>query len=151
MAALLLMISPLIINETFEHHVDVGRIGLWTASLCLTTIWLTSANVRFTIFLGVLVGLLMFVHSAGILFWALFIGLFNISQRHSVYYRFLHSALLVVISLCFVLYDYYTSCINLGYFIGDSIKIWQIPELGIVEYNIEQRGITSLSDKVFVE
>ena len=148
MAALLLMISPLIINETFEHHVDVGRIGLWTASLCLTTIWLTSANFKFTIFLGVLVGLLMFVHSTGILFWALFIGLLIFLRDIPFTTRFLHSALLVVISLCFVLYDYYTSYINLGYFIGDSIKIWQIPELGIVEYLNEQRGITSLSDKV---
>ena len=98
MAGLLILISPIIVGETFEHHVDVGRIGLSTACLCLITVWLSSANTKFTVFLGLIIGLAIFVHSAGVLIWFLFVGLLLFIRDIPFSTRIFQSTLLIAAS-----------------------------------------------------
>ena len=147
MAGLLILISPIIVGETFEHHVDVGRIGLLTACLCLITVWLSSANTKFTVFLGLIIGLAIFVHSAGVLIWFLFVGLLLFIRDIPFSTRIFQSTLLIAVSVCVVSLDLISNYLTFGYIIGDKIAIWEISDLGIADYLNEQRGISSFYEK----
>ena len=145
-AGLFIAISPIIVGETFEHHVDVGRIGLLTACLCLATVWLSSANTKFTVLLGILIGLSIYLHSAGILIWALCAGLLIFIRDIPTKTRFLHGSLLFLTSVCVVSPDLYTNYSNFGYIIGDRVDIWEIPEL-VSPIPNEQRNISSFFER----
>lgn len=146
-AALLVAISPILLGEAFDSHVDVPRIAMWTAAFCLLAYWFKQDSWKNTVALGVLVGLSMFVHSIGLLFWPLFIGLLVLVRGMSYTSRLVQAALLAFVSVLMVAPDYWQNIVHFGRLIGDSAPLWEIPRFRLAEFTNEQRGIATLRGK----
>ena len=146
-AALLVLLMPVLLTQVFDSHVDLARVSLWTASFCLLSFWFRAPSLRNTVGLGVLVGLSMFVHSIGLVFWAIYVGLFILIRGLPFAKRIALSIVLFLVSLLMVAPDYWQNMVNFGYVVGDRIPLWEISEFKIEEFLNEQRHILTLRDK----
>jgi hypothetical protein len=147
-AALFLPLTPLLFHEVYEIHIDVVRIGIWTAAFLLLPTWFRSLRLRDSLALGVVVGLAMFVHSIGLLFWALFLGLVLVLRTGRPATVLVQSAVAVLAALLVVLPDYLQNLALYGRVIGDSTPLWEIEELKLPEFVYEQRGLITVGDRI---
>lgn len=147
-ATLMVLIVPLFIRETFDMHVDIVRLAMWTSIICMIPRWLAIRNLSTSLAFGMLVGLAMFVHSLGVLFFGLFAGLLLLLQSGRLASRLGYGAVVVAISILVLLPDYLVNYARYGYFIGDSVPLWQLKAQQLIPFLNEQRGIGTTYEKV---
>ena len=147
-AALLVLITPILLGETLDTHVDVPRIAMWTAVFCMLAYWFKQSSLANTVALGVLVGLSMFVHSIGLMFWPIFAGLLLLVRGMSYPSRLIQAVLLTFVATLMVAPDYWQNYYHFGRLIGDSAPLWEIPRFKLNEFLNEQRAIASLHGKL---
>lgn len=147
-AALLVLTCPMLLGETFDTHVDVPRIAMWTAVLCLVSIWFRRRSLSNTIALGALIGLSMFVHSIGLLFFPIFAGLLILVRGMSTADRAIQGILLALVAVLMVLPDYLQNLKHFGRIIGDSTPLWEIAEFKLDEFVNSDRQILTTKHKL---
>lgn len=147
-AAFLIFSVPLLILEAFDVHVDIARIAMWTATFCLAAHWFRQRRWPNTIGLGVLVGLSMFIHSIGLLFWPIFAGLLVLVRGMSPRHRLAQAGVMSVVAALMVAPDYLQNILLFGRVIGDSAPLWEIPAFELEQFTNEQRGLASLRGKL---
>lgn len=148
LAAALVFLTPLLLAETLESHVDVARIAMWTATLCLLPAFFTSLSLRNALTLGALAGLSMFIHSIGLIYWGLVAGLVVLLSADRFARRAGFALVALLASLLVVAPDYIQNLRTFGRMIGDSTPLWEIPALGLDLWLNENRGIASFGDKL---
>lgn len=148
-AALLLLLTPFLVAETFDSHVDVIRVALWTATLCLLPGWFSSLSFRESTALGLLVGLSMFIHSIGLMFWSLMAGLIVVVSAQTFVSRLGQALVAAAASLVVVAPDYLQNLLLFGRIVGDSAPLWEVQALGLHAFLNEQRGIATLAGKLY--
>lgn len=146
--ALFIPLTPLLFREVYEIHIDVVRIGVWTAAFLILPAWFRSLRLRDSIALGIVVGMAMFVHSIGLLFWALFLGLIIVMRSSRPGAMLVQSLVAAAVSLAVVLPDYLQNVALYGRVIGDSAPLWEIEELRLPEFVYEQRGLITVGDRL---
>lgn len=147
-AAALVLLTPLLMEETFDSHVDIARIGMWTATLCLLPAWFGALTVRNSVALGVLAGLSMFVHSIGLIYWALMVGLVVLIQAKSFIQRVIYASVAFAVSLAMVAPDYIQNVRLFGRIVGDTVPLWEVKSLHLDAWLNQNRGIAGLADKL---
>ena len=147
-AALLVLTCPMLLGETFDTHVDVPRIAMWTAVLCLVSIWFRRRSLSNTVALGALIGLSMFVHSIGLLFFPIFAGLLILVRGMSTADRALQGILLALVAVLMVLPDYLQNLKHFGRIIGDSTPLWVIADFKLDDFVNSDRQILTTKQKL---
>jgi hypothetical protein len=147
-AALLVLTCPMLLGETFDTHVDVPRIAMWTAVLCLVSIWFRRRSLSNTVALGALIGLSMFVHSIGLLFFPIFAGLLILVRGMSTADRAIQGILLALVAVLMVLPDYLQNLKHFGRIIGDSTPLWEIADFKLDEFVNNDRQILTTKHKL---
>jgi len=147
-AALLVVTVPSFFQQMLIAHVDLSRIGLWTATFCLLPSWFRECRWRNSVALGVVVGLAMFVHSIGVLFWPIFAGLLILVRGPSYLTRSARVGVMAFACMAVVATDYWNNFQHFGRVIGDSAPLWEIKELKLDTFLADSRGIKTFSDKL---
>lgn len=147
-AAALVLLTPLLMEETFDSHVDIARIGMWTATLCLLPAWFGSLTVRNSVALGVLAGFSMFIHSIGLIYWGLIVGLVVWVHAKSFVHRAVCAVVAFAVSLLIVAPDYIQNVRLFGRIIGDTVPLWEIKTLRIDAWLNQSRGLVGFADKL---
>jgi len=147
LAALAVLLTPLLLSETFDTHVDVIRVALWTAAFCCLPTWFNNLSIRNSIGLGVIAGLSMFIHSIGILFWFLMAGLVILVSAGTLQRRVTLMLLAAATSALMVAPDYYQNVVLFGRLIGDSAPLWDAKGNALNHFLNEDRQIATIRDK----
>jgi len=147
-AALLVLLVPLLMAQAFDMHVDILRLAMFTSVICMVPKWLSSRNVPSSLAFGFVVGLSIFIHSLGVLFVGFFAGLLLFLQSDRLVSRLALGLLVITVSLVMLAPDFLINYWSYGYLIGDSAPLWRVPSLNLVQFLNDQRGIGSLGDKI---
>lgn len=147
-AALMVLLVPLFIRETFDMHIDIARLAVWTSIICMVPAWLTNRTTSTSLAFGILVGLSMFIHSLGVLFFGFFAGLVLLLQSGRLISRLGYGTIVATVAVLMLLPDYLVNYANFGYFIGDSVPLWQVKAQDLIPFLNEQRGIGTVYEKI---
>jgi hypothetical protein len=142
-AAALYMLTPLLLTQAFEHHVDISRIGLWTGGFLAVTAWARNPSLPASLALGVLFGLGWFVHSIGLLALPLFLVIAFIVGKGPVVKRVTGFAVAALATLAVVFADLITNYRMFGRLIGDKFALLEYQPLRIAEHLRYMRDINT--------
>ena len=131
-----------VINGSVEAVRLTALIGVFAASLALWQAPPVSSAVR----LGALFGLCGFVHSLGILSAAFFLPVLILRRAGSFVSRIGWGAGILTTQLLMLSPDLWRNLKLFGVVLGDRPAVWQLPEVGRVEYFREFRGLTGPLD-----
>ena len=142
-AAALYTMTPLLIGETFEHHVDVVRVAAWTAAFLAVTSWARRPALASSLALGLLFGLGNFVHSIGLVALPIFAVLALIVGTGPLSSRIAHILAAAIAALAVILPDLVANFRAYGRLIGDRNELWDFAPLMVTEHLRYARGITT--------
>jgi hypothetical protein len=142
-AALLYALTPLLLSETFEHHVDVVRVALWTGAFLAVTCWARLPSLRSSLLLGLLFGLGNFVHSIGLIALPIFAVLALIVGQGPLWNRIINILATIAAALSIIAPDLVTNFRSYGRLIGDNVELWDFAPLKVYEHLRYARGIST--------
>ena len=145
-AVLSLTATPAYMIGVVNGYVEAVRltalVGVFAACISLWQAPLVPSAVR----LGLLFGLCGYVHSLGILSAAFFLPALLLRRRGSLASRLGWGATIVATQLLMLLPDLWRNVSLFGVVLGDRPAIWQLPEVGRVEYFREFRRLVEPLD-----
>ncbi len=142
-AATLYILTPLLLTQAFEHHIDISRIGLWTGAFLAVTAWARDPRPLPSIALGILFGLGWFLHSIGLIALPIFLVLAVIVGQGTVRSRLAGIAIVFASTVATVLADLVTNYRLFGRLIGDHVDLLDYAPLRIAEHLRYARGINT--------
>jgi uncharacterized membrane protein YuzA (DUF378 family) len=140
-AAALYVLTPLLLSEVVEHHVDVSRIALWTGAFLCVAAWAQNPKPGASLLLGVLFGLGWFVHSIGLVALPIFAVLALITGGGALAQRITGVAIAVTGAIAIVAADLLSNYRVFGRLIGDHVALLDYEPLRIAEHLRYARGI----------
>jgi hypothetical protein len=140
-AAMLYATTPLLLMETFDHHVDIARIALWTGAFLAVAGWARNTSIAASILLGVLFGLGHFIHSIGMIALPIFVVLALIVGKSAVRSRLIGIAVTLASAIITVAPDLFVNFRVYGRLIGDHVGLWDFAPLAVAEHIRYARGI----------
>jgi hypothetical protein len=140
-AAVLYILTPLLLSEVVEHHVDVSRIALWTGAFLAVSVWARNATPRASVFLGVLFGLGWFLHSIGLIALPIFLVLGLMVGRGRLVQRAAGIAIVAAVTIATVAADLLTNFRVFGRLVGDHVALLDYEPLRVAEHLRYSRGI----------
>jgi hypothetical protein len=140
-AAFLYAMTPLLLGETFEHHIDVARVALWTGAFLAVTCWARQPSLPSSLLLGLLFGLGNFVHSIGLAALPIFAVLALIVGQGPLRSRIANILATIAAALTTIAPDLVTNFRSFGRLIGDRSELWDYAPLMVTEHLRYARGI----------
>ncbi|MBK8458514.1 MAG: hypothetical protein IPL47_16505 [Phyllobacteriaceae bacterium] len=135
------LLVPTLVSETLEHHVDIVRIGLWTAAFLAVPAWARKPTFSSSVALGVFFGLGHFVHSIGVLALPIFLVLGLLVGQAALLSLVMRVGVVLLAALLVVAPDLVTNYLNFGRVIGDHVDLWDIASLRVGDHLAFGRGI----------
>ncbi|MEM7300226.1 MAG: glycosyltransferase family 39 protein [Pseudomonadota bacterium] len=147
-AALIVALTPILLFETYDLHVDVVRIGIWTAVILLFASWIQNPDWKSSLFFGLCSGLAIFAHSIGWLVLGISAGLIAVFWIFRGIRNPQMAWVAFAAAVAVVLPDLIINLIRSGSFVADTVPVWEIEELNTEEHLRSVRGISNLTDIV---